>query len=184
MKAIVQLNGTAPNGTAVAYGAIPPEAISYDGLNKSFTITNLIGIDEMFSVTPSDDTARIGLRVDLEMNAGTTTELLGGYVYIGGGAGRTDGSPGGNVEIVGGSWIGTGTGGDVHIQGGMGTTNGGIVLASAIDNGITVTDDTVSTQIGFFNTAPVAQPVVTGTTDAQKLASLLTALRSLGLIAP
>ena len=36
--------------------------------------------------------------------------------------------------------------------------------------------------VGFFGTAPQSKPTITGVTDSEKLASLITALQNLGLV--
>ena len=64
----------------------------------------------------------------------------------------------------------------------IGLTAGGLVTAS---NGITIGGalDHDGSTVGFYGTAPVAKPTVTGSRGANAaLASLLTALASLGLL--
>jgi len=91
-------------------------------------------------------------------------------------AGGTD-QVGGDFNLRSGSGSGAGNGGslrlEVHPPGASGTQNNPAVTRIHCD----------STGLGFFNTAPVAQPNVTGSKGGNAaLASLMTALANLGLV--
>lgn len=107
---------------------------------------------------------------------GGPTIIQGGY--------STGNFAGGTIAIrAGEGTTGTGNGGDVKLVGGnsAGGTKGSVILYK--------TDETTKnlqsndTGLGFFNTAPIAKPTVSGSRGGNPaLQSLLTAMASLGLI--
>lgn len=114
----------------------------------------------------------------LKAGASSAENSNGGEVIIYSGDGTQTGSMGGNVFIYASD--GDDTGGNLIFHHGGGTNSGYTVFAdSSQTNEWLKMDDT---GIGFFNTAPVAQPTVTGNSAMEKADSLVAALAALGLI--
>lgn len=121
----------------------------------------------------------------LQGGAGGSTSGTGGNAMVEGGAAATHGD-GGSVLINGGAAASTGgakTGGSITLTPGAlagGGADGTVKLKTA---GGTTRIEVDSTGLGFFATAPVAKPTITGSRGGNAaLASLLTGLANLGLI--
>ena len=98
-----------------------------------------------------------------------TATGAGHLISLAAGNGGATSGAGGTVILTAGDAIGASPGGSMVLTAGNGTPNGGIRLATTL--------------LGFFATAPVAKPAVTGSRGGNAaLASLLTALAALGLI--
>jgi hypothetical protein len=143
-------------------------------LNNNIALNILAG--NALNIFPLDSAGGGATGGALNTHAGDSTSGAGG----GTGGSRFDRA--GNQTGV----SGTRNGGDYDVQaGGGGTASGTFAIRTATTDGTRGTKRIAvdNTGIGFFNTAPVAQPTVTGSkASGAALADLLTKLANLGLI--
>lgn len=189
VDAIVQLRGTTPNGTAAVYS--PLGVGVWDAAN--FKLQN-----------PADSTyITLGGRDDplgadggvVYIKGGGSGDAAGGDVHINGGDALNDDVDGGRVYLMSGDSGMGGTCGDIVLSGAWnpGTVGGGNIFLTAGAAGYVGINPAGSNQpvvrvtaagaLGFFNAAGTTKPTVSGARGGNAaLASLLTALASMGLI--
>jgi hypothetical protein len=133
--------------------------------------------------------------------SGKGTGNGGGFELTAGSISGSGTGFGGGFSLLSGYGSAIGTGGDIQIAASGGATSGSIYLGT--DNNfacLTITEVAAASQMGFFNTTPVAQPTtattaatrvaVAGTVanigdtyDGYTLAKVVKALRNLGILA-
>jgi hypothetical protein len=192
---LIQSGNTTVNGSSITLRTGSSGSVGGSiKLETGNSTSGLNSIELLCGLTTGADGA------DISISSGNANgNFNGGDIAIvcgNGGTGSSIGN-GGNAAIVGGNAVGTdGYGGNITLDAGDGNGiyyGGNIILtpgAGAIPGSIKLQDslsaikfETNDTGIGFYATAPIAKPTITGSRGGNvALASLLTELANLGLI--
>lgn len=176
------------NPTAVDFGRIPVSA-----LTSTFPVADegqgALTLLRVNSLHMSDFNSYEGFGITFS-TLPNSLGAVGGIVFSGGDSSGV-GNAGGEIQINGGDNPNAteGYGGSVIIQAGLGGgagVNGEVSLGvQGLGTGVAVTTAALggAIAVGFFGQAPAAKPTITGSRGGNAaLASLLTALATLGLI--
>ena len=171
----------------------PISFIGGNGTNQGGSMTFAAGLSTGTNSSGGNFTATAG--------SGKGTGNGGGFELTAGSISGSGTGFGGGFSLLSGYGSAIGTGGDIQIAASGGATSGSIYLGT--DNNfacLTITEVAAASQMGFFNTTPVAQPTtattaatrvaVAGTVanigdtyDGYTLAKVVKALRNLGILA-